>query len=203
MCVVEAMAAPRRIGVILAAGRGRRMGRTKQLVPWPGTGGPKPLVAAAFDAICGGCDSMIVVLGHEAQAVAAALGGRPFRGIPSDPDAPMMDSIRAGLNAAREIDANAVVVLQPGDQPEVSAGTLSTLADWSLRRPAQAIIPEYRDRGGHPVFIPPAVAARILKADCPTGLGDFWRAHPDLCVRVALEDPDICRDVDVPADLRE
>jgi molybdenum cofactor cytidylyltransferase len=191
----------RRIGVILAAGRGRRMGRTKQLVEWPAADGPKSLVAAAYDAIRPICDDMVVVFGHDAEAVAAALAGRSFVRASSDPDAPMFESIRAGLRAAQSIDRAAAVVLQPGDHPEVAAGTLTALADWSLQRPVQAIIPKYRGRGGHPVLIPPAVAEALVAAACPSGLGDFWRVNPELCVRLPVEDPAIVRDIDTVEDL--
>ena len=57
----------RRIGVILAAGRGGRMGGKKQLTPWPGADGSKPLVAASYDAIRSICDDMVVVLGHDCR----------------------------------------------------------------------------------------------------------------------------------------
>src|SRR6185436_13431162 len=101
-----------RIGVLLAAGRGGRMGGTKQLTLWRSADGPKPLICAAYDAIRSICDEMIVVLGHEAEAVAAALGNRQFHRAASSADRPMFESIRAGLRAARELDAAAVVVLQ-------------------------------------------------------------------------------------------
>jgi molybdenum cofactor cytidylyltransferase len=195
------MPSPCRIGVILAAGRGRRMGRTKQLVPWPTPEGPKPLVAAAYDAIYGNCDRMIVVLGHEADAVSGALGDRPFHRAQSDPDAPMFASILAGIRAAQSIDPHATIVLQPGDHPEIGAATLVALMGLSLQRPLHAIVPEHQGRGGHPVLIPASVARRILESDCPTGLGDFWKAHPELRIRVPLGDPGICRDIDTPADL--
>ncbi len=191
----------RRIGVILAAGRGRRMGRTKQLVEWPAADGPKSLVAAAYDAIRPICDDMVVVFGHEAQAVAAALAGRSFHRASSDPDAPMFESTRAGLRAAQLIDRAATVVLQPGDHPEVALATLTILANRTLKQSVQAIIPEYRGRGGHPVLIPPAVL-EVLAADaCPAGLGDFWRANPELCIRVPVDDPAIVRDIDTAEDL--
>src|SRR4051812_22111033 len=77
----------RRIGVILAAGRGGRMGGRKQLIPWPTSAGTIPLVAAAYEAIRSICDEMVVVLGHDADAVALALGDRPFHRIESDPGA--------------------------------------------------------------------------------------------------------------------
>lgn len=191
----------RRIGVVLAAGRGRRMGRTKQLVEWRTANRLKPLVAAAYDAIVAVCQEMVVVLGHDAESVASALGSRAYHRAQSDPDAPMFESIRAGLRAALSIHAAATVVLQPGDHPEVAAETLAALADWSLKRPVQAIIPEYAGRGGHPVFIPPPVAEILLSADCPTGLGDFWLAHSELCIRVPVPDATVIRDVDTEADL--
>lgn len=195
------MPAPRRIGVILAAGRGRRMGRTKQLVEWRSADGLKPLVAAAYDTVHAVCDEMVVVLGHEADVVAAALGNRAFHRVASDPDAPMFESVRAGLRAAQIVDRAATVVLQPGDHPEVASATLSILADWSLKRPVQTIIPEYGGRGGHPVLIPATVAAILVAAQCPTGLGDFWLANPDLCIRLPIDDAAIVRDIDTTEDL--
>jgi molybdenum cofactor cytidylyltransferase len=177
------------------------MGRTKQLIDWRTATGTKPLIAAAYDAIRPICDDMIVVLGHEAEAVATALGSRSFHRAQSDPDAPMFESIRAGLRTAQSIDPDATIVLQPGDQPDVTHATLSALTDWSLQRPVQAIVPEYQGRGGHPALIPAAVAARILETDCPTGLADFWTANADLVVRLPVDDPTILRDIDMPDDL--
>lgn len=190
-----------RIGVILAAGRGRRMGGIKQLAAWTTAGGAKPLIAAAYDAIQPICNDMIVVLGHEADAIAAALGDRPSHRVRSDPDAPMYESIRAGLRAAQSIDPNATIVLQPGDHPEVARSTLKSLTDWSLQRPVQAIIPEHAGQGGHPVLIPPTIATILVTIDCPQGLGQFWLERPDLCHRVGVDDAGVTRNVDMPGDL--
>ena len=76
----------RRIGVILAAGRGGRMGGTKQLKLVADCRRREAARRAAYDAIRPICDEMVVVLGHEADAVAAALGDRPFHRAESDPD---------------------------------------------------------------------------------------------------------------------
>jgi molybdenum cofactor cytidylyltransferase len=114
----------------------------------------------------------------------------------------MFESIRAGLRAALSIDAAATVVLQRGDHPDVGAETLVALAVWSRKRPAQAIIPEYGGRGGHPVFIPATLASILIAADCPTGLGDFWLANPESCLRVPVADATVVRDVDTADDLK-
>jgi molybdenum cofactor cytidylyltransferase len=192
---------PRRIGVILAAGRGSRMGGTKQLAIWTTGEGPKPLIAAAYDSILPICDEMVVVLGHEADAVAAALAGRPFHRVDGNPDAPMFESIRAGLRAALTIDPTATIALHPGDHPEVSPATLRTLTDWSLQRPVEAIIPQIGERGGHPALIPPQLASLLIDADCPQGLGEFWLSNPDFCFRAPVNDLSALRDIDVPSDL--
>jgi CTP:molybdopterin cytidylyltransferase MocA len=160
-----------------------------------------PLVAAAYDAIRPVCNEMVVVLGHQADAVAAALGERLFHRATSDPDAPMFESIRAGLRAAHSLDPAATIVLHPGDHPEVAPATLNTLTDWSLQRPVQAVIPQFRDRGGHPALIPPNIASLLVATDCPHGLSEFWLANPELCIRVPVDDSSVLRDVDTPGDL--
>ena len=195
------MQTTRRIGVILAAGRGRRMGGTKQLSNVATPEGPKPLVAAAFDAVRPICDEMIVVLGHEAEAVAAVLSERPFHRVLSDPDAQMFESIRAGLRAAIAIDEAATIVLQPGDQPQVARPTLDALIDASHHHPTKAIIPQFGTHGGRPVLIQPNIAEHLMEGDCPSGLGDFWLAHAELCVRVPVDDPTTLQDVDTLGDL--
>ena len=191
----------RRVGVILAAGRGRRMGGTKQLKVWSASDGPKPLICAAYDAIRPICDEVVVVLGHEADAVAEALRDRAFVRAESPADQPMIESIRVGLRAAATIDPNAIVVLQPGDHPEVLATTLQTLTQTASLRSDQALIAEHNGRGGHPVLIPASVAKVILASPCPDGLGQFWLDHPELCHRFAVDDASMLRDIDTPADL--
>ncbi len=191
----------RRIGVIVAAGRGRRMGDTKQLKMWPTVDGPKPLICAAYDAIRTICDEIVIVLGHEADAVAEALCGRTFFRVDSAADQPMIESIRVGLRAAASIDPKANVVLQPGDHPEVSPATLQKLTQLALTQLDQAIIAEHNGRGGHPVLIPARVAEVILASPCPGGLGQFWLDYPELCHRFAIDDASILRDVDTPTDL--
>ena len=195
------MSPPHRIGVLLAAGRGRRMGSTKQLKTWRNADGDRPLIAAAYDAIRPICNEMVVVLGHEAEAVAAALEDRPFHRTISDPDATMFESIRSGLKSASAIDPTATIVLHPADHPEVAPATLQLLTEWSLQRPVNAIIPEHTSRGGHPILIPPPITTIIVSAQCPEGLGQFWLDHPELCERVPINDPAILHDIDTPADL--
>ena len=56
--------------IVLAAGESRRMGRAKARLDWGGT----PLLQHQIDELDGaGCDPVVVVLGHEADSIAAAI----------------------------------------------------------------------------------------------------------------------------------
>ena len=100
------------IGVLLAAGQSRRMGRLKQLIPWPSEHDPnaKPMVAAAFDAIAAVCNRMIVVTGTQASAVVGALRPRALHEAKVVGDGEMMVSVRAGLAMALQLDDSADVL---------------------------------------------------------------------------------------------
>ena len=190
----------RPIGILLAAGRGRRMNGDKQLFPWPTPDGEKPLVAAAFDAVSHACLQMVVVLGHRSDEVQAALNSRRFQVCQSDPDAPMFASVRAGIDAALELAPASPLLLHPADHPEVGVATLHKLLQLAAEQPDWVIIPEYQGRGGHPALIPAAIARQLLVTDCPQGLGQFWSEHPELCLRVSVDDVSVVRDVDTVAD---
>lgn len=197
------------IGLLLAAGRGRRLGGNKQFHPVPTPAGEKPLVAAAFDTIAPVCEKMFVVLGHRAEEVAAALkkGSELFSYIENssdpfimvDPDAPMFSSIQAGLSVVLAAEPSAAILLQLGDHPALEPNTLEKLFAVAAEHPDKAVMPTYEDKGGHPVLIPSAIAEKILVAECPDGLRQFWLEHPELCVRFEVDDPGVIRDIDTLA----
>ena len=205
------------IGVLLAAGRSTRMGRLKQLLAWPLQGSvpisgseemgtdpfavpSKPLVAAAYDSIAPACCAMVVVVGHEAEAVAAALGGRRFERVPVDPTAEMLASVKAGLAAARELHPTADVLLHPADHPQVRRETLDVLVATAAGAPGRAVMPEFDGQGGHPVLIPAALVREIISYDGTGGLRQFWLDHSQRCVRLPVDDQGVVIDIDLPSD---
>jgi molybdenum cofactor cytidylyltransferase len=184
-------------GILLAAGRGRRMGGNKQFHIVQTADGEKPLVAAAFDTIAPVCDEMIVVLGHRAEEVAATLGDRRFETILSDPDAPMFESIRTGIQITLSRTATqSGILLQLGDHPTLEPSTLDMLLAIAAKHPNKAIMPTYQGNGGHPVLIPYSTAEQILATPCPDGLRGFWKNHPELCMRIEVDDENIVKDLD-------
>src|ERR671918_1733453 len=104
--------------LVLAAGQSRRMGQAnKLLAPVDG----RPMVAHAVDAMLASrADPVIVVTGHQADAVRAALGERPVIWA-HNPDyaSGLSGSLAVGLAALPE-DAEGVVI-GLGDMPRITA----------------------------------------------------------------------------------
>src|SRR5205823_5393989 len=118
--------------VILAAGRSRRMGRSKPLLPL-GTGETfvSRIVRSFLEA---GVDDVVVVLGHEADAVASNLmeSGVAARFVVNEGyQAGQLSSVLRGLNAI--------------DRPGVAA-MLLTLVDVPLVSPStiRAVVARYK-----------------------------------------------------------
>ncbi len=191
----------KRIGVLLAAGRSERMGRPKQLLPWPPKSeNSKPLVAAAFDAIARVCDEMVVVAGHYGEEVVLNLRERKFFRVNGDSGSELFPSIQFGLLAASRIDPSADILLHLADHPEVRRDTLEALIRTAGEKPNCAVMPKYRGQGGHPVLIPAALTTQILSSAGGGGLRQFWLDRPELCLRLPVDDPGVILDIDTQSD---
>jgi molybdenum cofactor cytidylyltransferase len=104
--------------ILPAAGQSRRMGVQKHLLPF----GASTVIEHIVDELLrAGVDEIHVVVGHQADRIAAALSGRPVQ-IVSNPDfekTEMLSSVRCGLQALPS-DCAAILVA-PGDQPAITA----------------------------------------------------------------------------------
>lgn len=182
-------------GIVLAAGTSSRFGRTKQLLDIGG----KPLAQHVLDAAAGaGLDEIVVVLGHDAERVAAALRlPKDARTIVNlDYASGQSTSLAAGLRAADRKSEGAVVLL--ADQPGISAGHIHLLLDaFRARRPRIARL-RFRDGPG-PALLSRDVwpEAEHLKGD--TGARALVAAHPEWTEEIPV-DEDAPLDVDTPDD---
>ena len=182
--------------VVLAAGAGTRFGGTKQLHPVGG----KPLVQHAVDAAVGaGLDEVVVVVGHDAGRVRAALSLPPGARVVLNPRHAegMATSLAAGLDACHPASRGAVVLL--ADQPGITAAHVRALVDAWRRSGAPIVRLRFRDGPG-PALLARAAwdEARGLRGD--TGARELMARRPDLVEEVPV-DAALPPDVDTPADL--
>jgi len=181
-------------GVVLAAGEGRRFGGTKQLVELEG----HPLVAHAVEALrAAAVDEVIVVTGHDAEQVEAALpdGVRVVRN-PRYRDG-QATSLAAALHEVAEDSEAAVVLL--ADQPGVMAADVEALIGGFRSSRARIVRLRYTDGPG------PALLSREVYAEAGHLHGDVGArvliaSHPDWVHEVTIDRP-APRDVDRPDDL--
>lgn len=187
-------------GIVLAAGRSRRMGRPK---PFLRLGGATFLERAVRTLRDGGCEPVVVVAGPAADETArrvaeaaAALGVK----VVENPEAgsEQVDSLRVGLRAVGP-DAEAAVVL-PVDVPGADAGTVRALADAFRARGAPVVLPLHAGRHGHPVLFGRAVWPELLADPLPDGARTVIHAHAAELEEVPV--PALPADVDTPDDYR-
>jgi molybdenum cofactor cytidylyltransferase len=188
--------------VVLAAGLSSRMGRPKALLTLPS--GETFLARIVGTFLEAGIDDVVVVVGHQAEAIVAAFAttGLPARFVKNDAFARgQLSSILAGLRA---IDRPGVagMLLMLVDVPLVSAATVrAVLAHQRLTR-ARIVRPVHGARHGHPVFIDRSLFDALRRADPSEGAKPLVRAHATAASDVAVDDEGAFSDFDTPADLR-
>jgi len=181
--------------IVLAAGRGTRFGGgSKLLAPFDGA----PLVRhAARAALASRATPVIVVTGHEADAVGLALGDLPVATV-RNPDygQGLSTSLRAGFAALPDDAAGAVVLL--GDMPLVGPDIVDRLiAAFAGQPPPLAVAPVSGGRRGNPVLLSRALAGRIGALAGDVGAGPLLRGLPDV-VEIPVEGEAALADVDTP-----
>ncbi len=183
--------------IVLAAGRSERMQQPKALLPW----GDGPLIAYQIAALAAaGCRPIIVVLGHDADAILPFVS-HPAAEVVFNPRYAegRASSLRAGAQAVPD-ETEAVVVLNV-DQPRPSEVIARLLAEHEAAG-APITQPAYRGRRGHPVVISAALLAELRQVtDESLGLRAVLRAHATETRLVPIDDPVVTVDLNTPEDV--
>ena len=144
------------VGLLLAAGAGRRAGGPKALRRDPD--GTSWLVRSTEVLVAGGCSSVVVVLGAAVDQARRLLGQEASAGLSerlqvveaADWSRGMGASLRVGLAAAADLTGVAVLV-HLVDLPDVGAAVVRRVAAGA--GPASLVRAAYDGRPGHPVLI--------------------------------------------------
>jgi len=177
--------------ILLAAGRSRRMGAFKPLLPF----GHSTVIKSCLTQLRGaGITEIAIVLGHRADEVRAHLKDSEVTfGINSDPDSEMSVSIARGVEQISSAPQALLIALV--DHPAVDSSTIRAITDEWMRG-SKLVQPQHNGRGGHPVLIDLSYRNELLNLDPEKGLRSFFEAHRSEVRRLAVESPFVARDMD-------
>jgi molybdenum cofactor cytidylyltransferase len=190
--------APRRpavAAVVLAAGQSTRTAPYHKLLLADRTG--KPMIARVVDnVLSSAARPVLVVLGHRAEEIRAALGGRPVTYVTSEHYAAGLSaSLKAGIEAVPAAAAAAIVCL--GDMPLVTGRVLDRLIDAFDPDEGRAIVlPTHQGKQGNPVLWARRFFPEILALEGDIGARALIARHAELAAEVEIGEDAVLRDFD-------
>jgi molybdenum cofactor cytidylyltransferase len=172
------------------------MGSPKPLLDWHG----RPLVQYQVDQLrAGGCDLVVVVLGHRADRIRPFVDGLEATVVEN----PIYregraTSVRAGAAAIPSV-ARWVLVLGV-DQPR-PAVTVREVVKATEHSEVAIIIPTYQGRHGHPTAFPGRLLPEIRQVrDETLGLREVVRRHEKEIQLLEASSPDVLLDLNTAGD---
>ena len=178
--------------VVLAAGASTRMGTQKLLLPFGG----EPLIRRAVrQVVATGFDDVLVVLGSEHQATAAALEGLPVRHVINTQFASGMGS--SFRTAVEHLSDSEAAMFALADQPFVTTGEYQQVLDAYRKREHPIVSVRYGE-----VMAPPHLFEREFfpeLARLQHGARDVLLRHLERTTILRFP-ADLLVDVDTPED---
>lgn len=176
------------------------MGRPKALLPLDAGNTFLTRIIATLRAA--EVDDLIVVVGHDADAIAGTLDvlSPPVR-VVVNPDYArgQLSSLVAGLRAVDRPGVVAALVTLV-DVPLVAVSTVRAVVDRYHATHATVVRPVDGDRHGHPIVIDRSLFQALESADPSVGAKPIIRAHVSAEGDVAVVDEGAFADVDTPED---
>lgn len=201
--------------VVPAAGLSRRMGATKQVLPFKGTTMVGAVVRTLLEA---GVDGVVVVTRSELLArLDMPEDARVCIATNDRTDSEMIDSVRMGLAVlsgtvqsvythSGELSEKKLhprsgdgVLVLPADMPAVPVEACRSCMDAFRAAPGTIAIAVHQQRRGHPILFPFSICGDIDRL--AGGLDELPNCYPEWVRLIETNSPDIFHDVDKPEDL--
>lgn len=182
--------------VIPAAGKSRRMGTQKLLLPYAG----RPLIVHVINEVLHAeAGPVFAVVSPESTAIAEILSGLPVT-VVTNPlsDGDMLSSVRCGLLALPAECTRFLLAL--GDQPGITTAMVNRLIDAGRSSQKSIVLPVCQGRRGHPLLVSMVHRDEILTRHDGTGLRGLLQSHPGDIEEVPVDDPGCLEDMDFPED---
>ena len=190
---------PETWAVVLAAGRAKRLGGGKLLLPLGGC----PVVMHVLAAYRAAGDIPVVaVIRPEADALARLLHSSGARVVVNPhPERGMYSSLCVGV-AALPATTGAFFV-HPADIPLVTPATLSELRVRLCANPERAVaVPTFLGRRGHPPLLAGRLISTVLAGAGQDGLRGVLQGFREQTELVECDDAGVLLDMDTPDDYR-
>jgi molybdenum cofactor cytidylyltransferase len=191
-----AVEAPPVAALVLAAGQSLRMGPVNKLLAEVGG---MPMVRNVVQALLGSrARPIIVVTGHEAAQVRAALDGLPVSFV-DNPDYAegLSTSLRCGIAAVPESAQGALVCL--GDMPLIDSAAIDRLIGAFNPAAGHAIcVPVWHGKRGNPVLWGRRFFAEMRAVEGDVGARHLIGEHDDAVHEVEMDSDAVLIDIDSP-----
>jgi len=177
------------------------MGQPKQMLAWQG----KTLLRHVLESLLNSnAQEIILVLGHEAEAIRKSLTEFPIK-IVINPDyrQGMASSLRQGLLAMDPRSEAFLVFLadQPGIGPEIIN---RMIREFQQANPRRGIVrPVHQGLRGHPVLIGVRYLQEVLQLQGDVGARRILMNHPEDILEIEVEQDVVLKDIDTPEEYRK
>ena len=184
--------------LLLAAGKGERMGGVKQLLSL----GEKRMIEAALDNLHNSrCDEIIVVLGFAVDEVRPLVEGKERVKVVINPRFAegMSTSIHQWL---KKISPRATgILIALADQPFIPPEVMNTLIEGFKASNKGIVLPAYEGKRGHPVILDrKKYEGELLKLQGDVGGKEIVGKHPEDILEVEVASKGVLIDIDAPED---
>ena len=182
--------------MVLAAGESRRMGTSKQLLPYENT----TILETVIDRITQSTvDEILVVLGSNRENIAKVIEDFPVKSVYNlDFKEGMLSSVQKGF-ASLPDDVDAVLVFL-GDQPQIPSSVIDEIINAYQSTEKGIVLPVYDQKRGHPVLISTKYRTEVANLNLQVGLRELIHNHPVDILEVELDSSSILEDIDTPDD---
>jgi CTP:molybdopterin cytidylyltransferase MocA len=181
--------------IILAAGKGERIGQPKWQLVYDGKSFLEIIVTKLVNC---GFDDIVCVMSGEVVLPSAISSNVSFA-INPVPEEGMLSSVYCGIQAANLKDG---CLLFPVDHPFVTEVTIKQLLDGFQNQPDAVICPAYQSKFGHPIIIPGQIAQKINLNYFAKGLSQFLREQNCNVIKIDVADEGILRNINFRKDMK-
>ena len=186
------------VAIVLAAGSSRRMGLDKLMAKL----GPKRMIERTLLTFRNAerVPDTLLVIPEGTREQWAPLRSPTLHLVENpDPSRGMISSIRCGLESGWAQEQNFFIC--PGDVPFVKPAIVDRMVQTFRTRDCKIVLPSYQGLGGHPGLFAAELSRDFFLRGDESGAREILMRYAKDTVRMHVQDPDVCYDIDTPDDL--